>query len=322
MTNEQVNPSIGAEASAATTAGDDAHALRLAAAFEQALPATTALREAALLHVNIDVPNAIITVLGALPKILAYRAEAQALPRFDIAHFDKLELYARALAHAHARFLFAATRPGALLELIEAGVKLRDTLCSDALALAHRGLVPGQRIAAFKGNTGYKNIAFDLLSLASLLRMHWDNIASRSALQLSELDAAESLAQQLIQAVGTREQAPSTLAQAQAQRQRNFTLFSRSYSQVRRAIGYLRFDNEDVDKICPSLYAGRGGSRRKDSPHSAPTATPSVSASGEEASAPQPDPPISSAGVSATASSLIGADAHGVGLSDKSWAAS
>jgi hypothetical protein len=81
---------------------------------------------------------------------------------------------------------------------------------------------------------------------------------------------------ELMAAVGAREETSGSVAQAQAQRQRNFTLFSRSYTQVRRAIGFLRWEHEDVDQICPSLFAGRGGSRRKD----AAPRTPSEADSG------------------------------------------
>ncbi len=42
-------------------------------------------------------------------------------------------------------------------------------------------------------------------------------------------------------------------------RARAFTLFSRAYDQVRRAVNVLRWDEGDADSIAPSLYAGRGG---------------------------------------------------------------
>jgi len=241
-------------------------------AFEQASPAAAAISEDDLMPVNIDIPSAVATAIGALPKILAYRAEAAKLPSFDISHFDQLQLYTFAVGHAHARLLAASAPPEALVALNADGIKLRDTMYSDAVALAHRGLISGERIAEFRGNVGYKNLAFDLLGLATLLRENWDTIASRSAIVSSELTAAELLGRQLMDAVGAREQAPTIVAHAQAQRQRNFTLFLRSYDQVRRAIGFLRWDDDDIEDVCPSLYAGRGGSRRKETP--TPTSTP------------------------------------------------
>lgn len=241
-------------------------------AYQQALAASAELRDSELLPVNLDVPSAVATAVGSLPRIMAFRADAEKLLRFDVSHFDKLQTFTFAVGHAHAKFLAAWAAPEALLALNERATKLRDTMYSDASALANRGIIAGDRISGFKANVGYKNIAFDLLGLATLLRENWDKISSRTAVLLSELDDAELLGRQLMDAVGAREQAPALVAQVQEQRQRNFTLFSRSYDQVRRALTYLRWDDEDLEHICPSLYAGRGG-RRKEAPEPVVPAT-------------------------------------------------
>ena len=162
-------------------------------AFDQVLPAAAALADDELLPVNIDVTSAVATALGALPKILAYREQAAKLLGFDISHFDLLQLYTFAVGHAHAKFLAASAPPGAIAALTESGVKLRDTMYLDAVALAHRGLIGGDRIAEFKGNVGDKNLASDLLRLATLLRENWDKIVSRTGLQPSEFEEAERL---------------------------------------------------------------------------------------------------------------------------------
>ena len=232
-------------------------------AFNDALPAATALGEEDLVPVNIDVPGAISTAISALPQIMALRDEASKLPGFDISHFDRLQLYILAAGHAHAKLLSASASQETIATQYERGIKLRDAMYLDAVALAHRGLFNGDRLADFKAKVGYKNLVFDLIGLHALFRESWDKIASRTGVQLGELDEAELLGQQLTLAVSVREQAPRIGAQAQTQRQRNFTLFSRSYDQVRRAISFLRWDHDDLDQICPSLFAGRGGGRRK-----------------------------------------------------------
>lgn len=232
-------------------------------ACDRVAPAAAVLSEDDLRPVNIDVRTAVARVLGALPRIMAYRDEAVKLYGFEIANFDQLQLHAYALVHAHAQFLAASAPPEALASLAERATNLRDTMYHDALALALRGLISGGRIADFKTNVGYKSLAFDLLGLANLLRENWNTIASRTGIQRNELEEAELLGHRLMDTAAIREQAPATLAQLQAQRQRNFTLFSRSYGQIRRAISFLRWDHEDVDQICPSLFAKRGRSRRK-----------------------------------------------------------
>jgi hypothetical protein len=134
---------------------------------------------------------------------------------------------------------------------------VRRVATTDAVALAGRGLISGDRIGDFKANVGYKNVTYDLVGLASLLKQNWGKIAGKTAIQASELDAAEALAGQLISALSARDQMPVLIASAAVQRQRNFTLFAQAYDQVRRAISYLRWDNEDLERIAPSLYGGR-----------------------------------------------------------------
>ena len=68
---------------------------------------------------------------------------------------------------------------------------------------------------------------------------------------------------QLLAALGERGQ-PLDIAQAEGaaeRRLRAFALFMRAYDACRRAIAYLRWDEDDADTIAPSLFKGRGGRR-------------------------------------------------------------
>src|SRR5688572_5909064 len=96
-----------------------------------------------------------------------------------------------------------------------------------------------------------------------MMREKWSEVQGRTALQAAELDAAEALADRLVSGVGAREQGPTIVLEAADRRRRAFSLFARAYDQARRAVIYLRWDQGDADDIAPSLYAGRGGSRRR-----------------------------------------------------------
>ena len=167
------------------------------------------------------------------------------------------------MGHANALYLAASEPSQPLDDLVEAGVKLRETLASDAAALAQRGFVDGERLHELKGAVGFKNIASDLLTLASMLRAAWPTIAGKCATQESELTQAEILGDRLITAIGIREQSPIIVADAADNRQRAYTLLSTAYDHARRAITFLRWKRGDVDEIVPSLYAGRGGPGKK-----------------------------------------------------------
>ncbi len=242
-------------------------------AFEQALPASRALDPKKLIPINIDLPTAITTTVGKLPGILALRDRAKALVEFDVSAFDQLETYTLATGHAHARYRSASAPPEAILELNERGMRLRNTLYSDAVALARRKLISGDRIGEFKANIGYKNLAFDLLAFANLLRDNWHQISSKTAITPDELDQAELIGEQLVSAVGGRDQPPANVADITDQRQRNFTLFLNAYDEVRRAISFLRWKEDDAERIAPSLYSGRGNSNARKKRADTPTGT-------------------------------------------------
>jgi hypothetical protein len=206
-----------------------------------------------------------------MPQILALRDRVkEELPKFDSSQFDQLEQYALAAAHSHGKLLAASSPPEALVELNAKAMTLRDMLYTDAVALAGRGIISGERIGDFKANVGYKNITYDLVGLAALLKENWDKISSKTAIQMSELDAAETLAGQLVFALGAREQVSAIVGDVAVQRQRNFTLFAQAYDQVRRAISFLRWNDEDVDRIAPSLYGGRIVKRKAEPQPAAP----------------------------------------------------
>lgn len=260
-------------------------------AFERALPAAQALGAADLITINIDVPTAVTTATGALAEIVALRERiVKELPTFELKHLDELETYTKATAHAQALYSAASAPPEALQALNEQGLLLRDLMYSDALALVKRGLLSGERLSEFKANVGYKNLAFDLLGLVAVFRGAWDKVASKTALTVAELDQAQVMGEQIVAAVGTREQAPTVVAEVAQQRQRVFTLFVNSYDQVRRAISFLRWEEDDVETIAPSLYAGRVTSRKKVDPQ--PTPPPASTTPGTPTTPPLPGAPL------------------------------
>jgi hypothetical protein len=259
-------------------------------AYQRYLDEFRALPNSEISQVNLDVPTAVTSTLGALAEIRALRPQiASEIPSFDLVRFDKLEGYTLALGHAHALYLAASEPTESLEELSKTAAGTRELLSSDAAALAQRGFIDGVKLRALKGPIGYRNLAFDLFTLAALLRDNWAKVAGKTAVQLSELDAAETLADRLLTAVGNREQGPAIVAETSDIRQRAFTLFVKAYDDVRRAVSFLRWHDDDADTIAPSLYAGRGNGRRKAPAQPAPTPVPAaVSGNAPAAAAKEP----------------------------------
>jgi len=274
---------------------------RYRAAFEKALPLSKALPMEELIPINVDVAGAVSSGLSTLKRVMHLRDRAGALPEFDIKVFDDLETHTLATAHAHTLLLSASAEPEELRELNEEGIRLRGVLYADAVALSTRKLINGERIGEMKANPGYQNLAFDLMSLAQLLRSNWDKIASKTAITLDDLDRAELVGDRLMNAISDRAIAPAALADVSEQRQRNFTLFTNAYDQVRRAITFLRWSENDLDVLAPSLYAGRGNSniRKKDDPNSPQPGTPGGSPSTGTVTGASPAAPTTQPGVPA-----------------------
>ena len=221
-----------------------------------------ALAPSALVQVNLDIIAAVNTAAGVIPEVKALRPRiVQELPLFDIAAFDKLHLYAMAAAYAHTMHLVAAGPQDDLRPMFEEAVKLRELLLADATALATRGLINGEVLKHLKGAVGYKNVQTDLQMLINVFKGNWDSIQGKCGVTEPELARGGKLVAWLMEVVGLREQGPAELAKSADMRVRAFTLFTRTYDDARRAVGFLRWKEADVDNIIPSLYAGRSNGR-------------------------------------------------------------
>jgi hypothetical protein len=246
------------------------------AGFERVEAEVRAVPERDLVLVNLDVPSAVATALGAWPEIVQRREEVAALKGVDIAKFDKIRDYAFALGHAHSEYRAALGPADPIGTLAEEVTEAREQLFADAQGLGRRGLLEASRVEKLRSGVGYKNVAFDVLGLVGLFRERAQDLAGKTAVTAQELDQAAELAQRLVTAVGLKEQSPATITAAALLRQQAFTLFTQAYDEARRAIGFLRWHAGDSDTIAPSLWAGRGGRKAAEPEPTAPiiAATP------------------------------------------------
>src|SRR6478736_2266 len=238
------------------------------------MPQLLALRPDELAQITVDVRSVVATILGALPKIQTYREAIQKnIPGFEIGALEGLEDAAVALNQADNDFLAAAGPADEFDEWIAEAGHLRELLVADTNSLALRGLVNGSQLEELKGPNGHKNLATDLGVLASTLRSSWDRIQGKTAVQAEELARAEKLSLHIVRNVGLRAQSAPTVADANNIRARSFTFALRNYDKVRQAISYLRWNEGDVDKIAPSVFANRASRRKQPEPAPDPTPT-------------------------------------------------
>lgn len=237
--------------------------------YQRVLPEMRALSPDELMQITIDVPSAISTVLGVVKELPRYRdAMTKQLPEFDLARFDRLEEYAMALSHANTLYATATKPPDDLKAVYEEGLKLRERLHADTTTLVVRELINPSTLKEYTGLVGHKNVATELQILAQVLKESFKQIEGKCAATVPEIDRALKVAARLLRIVGEREQRAAVVQETTDLRNRAFTLFDAAYDEARRGIIYLRWHEGDADTVTPSLYAGRGGTRRRAEPES------------------------------------------------------
>lgn len=249
-----------------------------------------AISDDSLEIINVDPLGSVALARGALPKILAFRGEiAITLPLFNLNNIDRLETYALALMAAQSYYCAARGLEKERAQLAAEANQLRKQLLLDFTFLSSRGLLMRANALELKGSNGHLNIAADVMTIATVLRENWNQVAGYCACTTADLDQAEILSDGLTRAVGNREPVPAEVMEATRQRQRAYTLFIRAYAEVRAAIVYIRRNAFDADRIAPTLY----GKRKRPAKQAEPTTSlsPDVNpVSVAEAPAPAPVP--------------------------------
>jgi hypothetical protein len=251
-------------------------ATRLFDAYKRWTPAFEAIpKEEVYTSLNVDIASAVTLVTGAIKEILPLKEQAaRELPLADLSVFDNVESIALAMGYAAARHQASSLPVLALQELSSKVVSCHELLRGECELGVKRGLLPAQPITQLRGIVGYKSQAADVMTMVALVRENWSRLQGRTGLSLAEVDEAEMYADQLLTAIGEREQLPTTTAATLDARQRAYTLFMRTYDAVRRIVTYLRWDEGDADSIAPSVYAGRKRSKESEATPEAPAAAP------------------------------------------------
>jgi len=233
-------------------------------AFAMHKDAIAAVPEDSFLFINVDITAVVTMICGAWPHIVALRAELATLPEFDAAVFDDTLGYALALGHTQAVYQGSNPAVGTLPARAAEGAKMRELMLDEVKLLGKRGLVDVAFLETFRGGGGYRSIAFELLTLVTVLHAIPADSGVRLHVSPAELLAAETLSRAITQELGEREQAPVIAAAAARARQQAFTLAAGAYDAARRGVVYLRWLHGDADEFAPSLYAGRGRRRTQD----------------------------------------------------------
>jgi hypothetical protein len=226
--------------------------------------------------VNLNVSVAVTTALGVSGRVAKHREALAKLPGFDLAKFDSVRRYARALAAAESRCSrHAASTKGDVSGIVGQLSETRERFLSDYAALANRKLLDPRIPKRLGGKRRFEDLGTDVLGLVMVFRGAWPQIEGRSGLTVAELDAAELLAEKCLEALALRNGPRRTAREQLRRRAEIYTLLIGAYEEMRRGISYLFW--AERDKLVPSLFAGRCKGRRRRK-QAAPATAPDAAA--------------------------------------------
>lgn len=211
------------------------------------LPAT------ALISINLDIPRAVATILGAEPRVrLLLPAMEAEMKNPPTAIVDGLRQAALGAWYAH--LITLPSKSGETTkELLDRATSLRAKLLKAADALADAELVDAMAVARIREGSGNLDKATDLVALAALFSQSWSEIHDKTAITLAQVNEAASIGPSLLLALS--EQPLPKSGGATDMRQRAFSHLVSMYDRIRRAVSFVRWDEGDMDAFAPSLYA-------------------------------------------------------------------
>ena len=133
-----------------------------------------------------------------------------------------------------------------------------------AVPLVGAGYFDEAAIDKIKEGSGNKDTPSDLVALVQLFRSKWESVQSICGVTEQDLTRGAHIGPQMFALVSRREnQVTTSVTDGSLRARRAWTLLDRAYTQCRRALGYLRFDEDDMEAVAPNLRKNAGPSRRR-----------------------------------------------------------
>lgn len=207
--------------------------------------------------VSLDAGAAAVMVLSLVEPITGYRAAVlELIGERPARAFDRLGLVALAALGAHLDVLVEPAKDlGTLTTELR---RVRRSMRAELQLLARRGLIDERAGREVSGRRGHRDLVLDVLLLATVFETHRAVIEAHTSLPRSQLAGAEALANELMESLGPLPRTPAEDLRARALR-----LLVETYSEVQRALGFLRWHEGDAHLIAPSLWKRPGAGRRR-----------------------------------------------------------
>jgi hypothetical protein len=213
-------------------------------AYRQCLPDIQAIKPAELVEIDLDIFDAVSTILMALPRCRELRPLFTMLRGFDLRAFDKLESYALATAHLEiSRLLLEGDAASAHQKTPQYEQTLRE-IAQSLPATGHASLKTSAPSCSLTER------ALTLLENAHHLRASLEplTINKHNRDDLADVIEAELHAELLLTFASGAVPEEGQLAHVMDERARAFTLVFNTYeNQTRAAIKYLERNQDKLD---------------------------------------------------------------------------
>ena len=209
--------------------------------------------DAAAAAMNIDFGAAVSLALATQRRAMPLRdLIAKWVPGFEVRNLDKLEDYALSSQATHGIYI-TATTPTNSADLIARGMVARERFIAVVTVLSVFGLFPASRVDEIRSGASHRNVGEDLINLGTWLKTHFAEIENKSPVTAQEIAEGVIIGEEIMLLAGMR--GDQAVSEAALDRRRAFVLLDRAYDELRRALTWLRWHEDDVDQIAPSLHA-------------------------------------------------------------------
>lgn len=224
--------------------------------FERVRPQLEAMSPSQIEPIRHDIVSAIFLVKGRMPYIRELVPEVRARFGEEAARLvASVEIAANACGKAHA--LHLTTLNGIDVEEMHGRLlQMKNVLQSEVQRLIESKRLPASIVGELVGGNSYRGLCIDVLQLTAGVRHVWAEVKEHTGLTELELAQAEALANAFSTVVSENEAGTASSPTAEMRR-RAYTLFVRTYSEVRRHMTYFRWEAGDADDRTPPLGSAR-----------------------------------------------------------------
>lgn len=233
-------------------------------AFDALAGEMRAIPEENVVRATTDSRAVVIHSLATVPTLRTVLADASSeLRRWDPSTIDRFVQCAHALSHAQTRFLAGQAQNTQLFnDTLTESQRVLNVAIGDLVSMGNRGIVDRDRVERIKAaGTAREVLPERLRACAQLVREARAVAPDRVVVSERELAYIEQIADRMQAALVSRSKSMTESQRNRRDRDRIFTLFYRTYQQIRRAVDYVRFFEGDADEVFPSIFL-RG--RKKD----------------------------------------------------------